>query len=374
MSRMLALALLVLAACPTPKPRDKQVLADPVAVTDRDVRAAAIAELVDEVLLSYERDEPPQLDTTMLSHVGAARIGVGPGDVLIGRELERAPSRWPLDVDPRTPTEARSKRLEVYLARDATAAWVFDEISWRIPMCGRTAVIPLRMTALFARDGDRWVPVFEHLSFAHEPTPSHAGELRGVSIRSEVVDRDLADDLSRLLPPLLSRGPLDPGSEDFAKKLRARIGQVMATTPDALVLGPKLDSEWRGNDVLGSQLWHLALTADDRRVGTVGRSLDTATVAYWIGNFVANLPARPGYPAGRTRMRGTFVFEKRCATENKDCRWVIVQAHVSQPIDDGPDASNSHESLAGLIFGTALLSPKPLEVTCDDGTRAVGSR
>jgi hypothetical protein len=122
-------------------------------------------------------------------------------------------------------------------------------------------------------------------------------------------------------------------------------------------------------------------------VGTIG---NPGTVAYWIGNFVATLAARPGIAAGKARVRGTFVFERRrsvkadakesgtesgrepgCSEKPEECRWVLVQGHVSQPIDDGPDASGQRYDvvdLTTLVFGTSLVSPKPLEVTCDDGS------
>ena len=113
------------------------------------------------------------------------------------------------------------------------------------------------------------------------------------------------------------------------------------------------------------------------------------TVAYWIGNFVATLPARPGIPAGKARVRGTFVFERRhmakaepgrpaprsggqiCVRKPGECRWVLVQGHVSQPVDDGPDPSGERHDLVTLttaVFGTSLVSSAPLEVTCDDGS------
>ena len=145
MRRLVLIALL--AGCPKQQVKDQPPLADNTAVVDRDGRIAIIAELKSEILTSYERDEPPEIESSMISPaVGTIRVGVGPGDVLLGEELERAPSRWPLDVTPATPTEARSKKLEIHLAQDASAAWVTDEISWRIKTCGRTAVIPLRMT------------------------------------------------------------------------------------------------------------------------------------------------------------------------------------------------------------------------------------
>ena len=36
--------------------------------------------------------------------------------------------------------------------------------------------------------------------------------------------------------------------------------------------------------------------------------------------------------------------------------------HVSKPIDD--------KELAQRVFGTALVSEKPLQITCDDGSRS----
>lgn len=375
-----ALAILALGACPSRRVR--QVPSKDVTTSDeRDPRGRIKAELEDQILTSYERDEPPDIDTAMVDpRIGAARIGVGPGDVLVGADLARAPSRWPLDVDPRTPTEARSKRLEIHLAQDGTAAWAFDEISWRVRSCGRTAAIPLRMTALFAREGDRWIGVFEHLSFGRLPAPALDGKLRGTSIRSAVASSDLVDELSGVLAQ----------AQLGAKRAPAAI----ATGPEAVIVGPDIYDEWHARDVLTSNLAMFALRAEDRRVGTIGPTPADTTIAYWIGNFVAALPARPGVAAGKARLRASFVFELRfttelsanpprlsyglyksapCRRDPKSCgspRWVLVQGHVSQPVDDGPDASGKRYDtvdLATLVFGTSLISPKPLALTCDDG-------
>src|SRR5512139_73360 len=111
------LFLLALAGCPKQQVREQPPLGDQVAVVDRDARIAMIAELKSEILTSYERDEPPEIESSMIApQIGTIRVGVGPGDVLVNEELERAPSRWPLDVTPATPTEARSKKLEIHLA------------------------------------------------------------------------------------------------------------------------------------------------------------------------------------------------------------------------------------------------------------------
>ena len=373
MRRVLLIALL--AACPGKQVKEQPPLADNTAIVDRDGRIAMIAELKSEILTSYERDEPPEIESSMISPaVGTIRVGVGPGDVLANEELERAPSRWPLDVTPATPTEARSKKLEIHLAQDASAAWASDEISWRIKACGRTAVIPLRMTSLFARDGDRWVLVFEHLSFGRAPAPVRDGTLRGRTLKDARIDPDVHDALSRVLAPVLSRSI-------------AKAPYVVSTGPEALIIGPDVIDEWQGPEMLNARVAAGSLRAEGRRVGVVGRRVETATIAYWVGNFVADLPARPGVAAGKVRFRGSFVFERRRENKTKKtrvepcskilsnaeesenpCKWIVVQGHVSQSIDDGPDPDpmkRDYVDLASVVFGTSLMSPKPLELTCE---------
>jgi hypothetical protein len=121
---------------------------------------------------------------------------------------------------------------------------------------------------------------------------------------------------------------------------------------------------------------------EDRRVGTVGRAPGDATVAYWVGSYVADIPARPGFGAGKVRMRVTHVFEKRpvpardprtgarrsCAKDPagakkapSDCRWQLVQSHMSQPITD--------DELTRRVFGTALISARPLQLDCSEAAR-----
>jgi len=116
-------ALLLLLACAKPVVKEAQPLVDPVATNDGDRLSAMKTELENDILESYDRDEAPELETGMLSPaIGGARIGVGPGDMLIAQDLRRAPSRWPLNVDRATLTSVRSKRLAVSFAIDETAA------------------------------------------------------------------------------------------------------------------------------------------------------------------------------------------------------------------------------------------------------------
>ena len=372
---------LILSACGAPPPPAPPRSDIPLSYGESDdVRAKRmIGDLEDDVLSSYERDDLPDIDTPLIPPaVGPARIGVGPGDVLFGDEVrQRASSRWPLFIASGTlKTEVRSKALDVHLAqpgkdRVVSAAWLSDEVSWRIDVCGHAAAIPLRMTALYAHDGDRWVEVFEHLSFARIPYPyampdgSPGNELRGSPMikRGEqpIVDRKLADELSGVLQSLFSRKP-------------ARIAEVVSLDPEhvaednprapapTLILPPDPEGEWHGDkDVtLLASLVDGTLRAEDRRIGTIGPSVARSTVAYWVGNFVADLEARPGIPAGKVRLRGTFVFEKR------DKKWIVVQGHLSEPIDDF--------DLATLVFGTSLISEKPLQLSCEARPPATGSR
>jgi hypothetical protein len=302
-------------------------------------------------MTSYERDELPEVETLLIDpNVGPARIGVGPGDIYLGEEVGRlASSRWPLQIAPGTPMTVRSKRLRIRLAHDrqVSAAWVSDELSWRLTFCNRTAVIPLRVTGLYAHDGDRWVQVYEHLSLGRTPQPTADGTLRGKEIPEAVVNRGISDELSRALNNLISGDPARVKSAVAAS----------ATTDDPMkpagpfLLGPDANAEWEGLDVASARLIDGTLALDRPRVGTIGKP-GRATVAYWVGNMVADLRHHPGTPASKVLLRGSFVFEKRGGT------WGIVQGHVSQPIDD--------IDLAQLIYGTALLSDKPLQVTCDD--------
>jgi hypothetical protein len=365
--------LLLLAGCTGGAQRPSGAPAVPeTAVEDAATRLAHLQnQLRDDILSSYERDEPPEIESGMIApRIGTARIGAGPGDVYLAGDLARAPSRWPLDVDRSIRTDVRSKRLDIHIAADETAAWTADEVSWRIEVCNRIAVIPLRITALYAHDGDRWVPVFEHLSFGQRPAPPTAvdGPLPK-AIKTEVASGDLRDELSGILGRGLFRTPRDP--------------QVAALDTSALVLGPGVEDEWRAAQVLQAQL--PAGRLEERRVGFVGRDPAAATIAYWIGNYIADLPARGEVPAGKVRMRVTHVFEKRrplapgaarersapvvdsCAPDpddndkSADCRWQLVQSHMSRPISD--------DELTAVVFGKAAR-PKPLQMDCSDGFRA----
>ena len=370
-----ALLVAALAAC-TSQPHAAIVSHPDNGATGETSEAHAkrlIAELEDDIVSGYERDDPPDIDTRLIpASVGPARIGVGPGDVLFGDDVrQRASSRWPLYVPPSTATSVRSKRLDVHLSHDhgcgridPCAAWMSDEVSWRIDACGHTAVIPLRVTALYAHDGDRWVEVFEHLSFARVPQPyyvpsSDGGyqvELRGGPMirprEQPIVDRRLADELSGVLQALFSRNTARIKSVVSTDNKHMAEDDPTSPAP-TLMLAPDPDSEWHGDQDVArlATLVDGTLRAEDRRIGTIAQAGNTPTIAYWVGNFVADLAAHSGIAAGKVRLRGTFVFEKRGS------QWVVVQGHLSEPIDDA--------DLAQLVFGSSLVSDKPLQLSCN---------
>jgi hypothetical protein len=363
-ARRALIGLAALAAgCPGPPPHPVTGSTDRPSRDEETRLTRQYDELQDDILTSYDRDEPLEIATGMIDpRIGVVRIGAGPEDVYLAGA---SASRWPIEVDRLSRPEVRSKHLEIQIALDQTAGWMSDELSWRIRQCDRTVVIPLRITALYARDGDRWVTVFEHLSFARPPNAGDAPPAR--PIKTEVASGDLRDELSGVLARSLFREPHDP--------------LVAAQSGGALVLGPGITDEWHDAQVLEAHL--PAGTFEERRVGLVGRHADTATIAYWVGNYNATLPARPGVPASKAAMRVTHVFERRwfaardgqpvdgksCGLDDsqardsarrKDvqehCRWMLVQTHMSQPITD--------DELTGLVFGTSLVSIKPLRLDC----------
>src|SRR3569833_4606091 len=147
-----------------------------------------------------------------------------------------------------------------------------DEVSWRITQCGRTAVIPLRITALYAHDGDRWVEVVEHLAFGDVPVASP--ELYGLQVKSQVVDRGFADEMSRTLAPLLyHESARIPAVVSLDPKHLAE-DDIHQPSP-TLLLAPDPDGEWHGTeDVSRAQLIDGVLDADEHQNSTDDPSLE----------------------------------------------------------------------------------------------------
>lgn len=327
-ARTMALVVVAAASCGSPPRRTPPPLADQVGTGAREQGVQAREELRAEILDAYQRDEPPELNLALLPEVGPARIGAGPGDFLVDRELDNAGSRWPLTLDAETPSEARSKVLQLHAAADGSAAWMFDEVSWRITVCERVLVIPLRVTALYARDGDRWVYAVEHVSWG--APASLAEPVLGRNVPSSAATSELATALEAAISPLLAN-PIPPSTS-------------YASAGEAVLIGPTWGQEWHGAEIAGQALSAGPLAVEDARVGVIGRDATRATVAYWVGNLRST--QRP-----QARLRSTFVLERRLG------QWVVVQGHVSAPIDD--------EHLAAMTLGSAKEQLNPLRAKCD---------
>jgi ketosteroid isomerase-like protein len=263
-----------------------------------------------------------------------------------GRSADRLPFRsgepCRADSDPAQPClGVFSKTLGVRVSRDRTTAWVFDEISYRIPHRGRQAAMPLRYTAVYVRDVERWVMVMEHLSY---PLPNElvrelaaTGELaapapmkkHGVPSLWEIVHAHIAlDAAARAQSPIV--GPARPVSE-----------QRVILLPD-----PR-------DELRGAEIFTAPNLADTFGPGTqvAAREMRVffapgARVAWLAGNLAMTTQVE-GKPV-TIGLRVTAVLE-----HDQNARWQVMQAHVSVPM--------RKDQLAARVLGTGLVPRPPAE-------------
>jgi hypothetical protein len=333
----LVIAAALLGACVPPPPGSGRTPpADPFPGSEADDRGRLRRELEAEILDGYSHDQmvdPEAWIGVADPLLGLVRIGTGPEDFLWTRTPETAGNRrrWPLGDG-----WARTKMLELHMTEDGSVAWTFDEVSWRLDACGRTAAVPLRVTALHLRDGERWVPVMEHISYA-QPV-------------GELIER------GRLGPALGGRvAPPAAGIEAGATVERAltirqdatdRV-QLFSSDSDALVLWPDPAHELRGAAVTtGPTLadsFDGAVSIEGYRVGVAGGAGGTAaSIAWWAGTLIVKarrVDAADAESSADIRLRATVVAARDGEV------WRIVQAHVSAPIRD--------EDLGAGVFGAA---------------------
>ena len=254
-------------------------------------------------------------------------LGVRPRDVLVGVAPAAAASDRRLFAA-MAPT-ILAKNLEIHLSPDGSAAWTFDEISYRVTYEGRVASIPIRSTSLFVRDIDRWVLVAEHQSY-----PSGVDELRARAAagRAEQPRRfpsrhtgEPARELVRLVGLLHNAEPRD-------------LGRRVSPGASTLVLLPDADHELRGREAVdGPSL--ATLFGPGATVGLRDYHIGTAkseTVAWMAANLVVRTVVND--EKVDIGMRGTYVFRRG----ERD--WELVQMHVSAPV--------SEAELGRRVFGT----------------------
>lgn len=209
-----------------------------------------------------------------------------------------------------------SKNLEVHVSSDGSVGWVFDEISYRVTYLGREASIPIRSSAVYVRDVDRWLLASEHLSY-----PVALTEVASLALAGELaMPRRFATDFRgarRLAASLVSSvGRLHNGAAGAASAIADR----------ALLVLPGADQELRGEAILEMPLAH----AFGRRA-TVGiRDYRLAVsrserVAWLAANLVVTV--REGGESVELGLRGTYVFERAASGD-----WRLRHGHVSAPL------------------------------------------
>ncbi len=163
-ARIGAALVVMIAACNGTRPPPRAPLVDSAPISEGDASGRLVRELELEVLASYERT---QLDEIAASGVidptvGLTVFGVGQ-DVSVGS----APTeRWPVTSVAGAGVDVVSRRLELFLSGDRTVGWSYDDVSLRLPVCGRIASIPLRVAQVYVRDSERWTLVAEHAAYA----------------------------------------------------------------------------------------------------------------------------------------------------------------------------------------------------------------
>jgi ketosteroid isomerase-like protein len=273
----------------------------------------------------------------------AAMASTAPESVLRRRACGRASDRLPFrigspclpDTDPGQPClGVLSKNLTVRISRDGTTAWVVDELSYRIPYRGRQAAMPLRYTAVFVRDVERWDLVQEHLSY---PLPTRlARELAaaGVLARPARMERHGVPALWEIVHEYLAL--------DAAGRARSKIVTAARdASEDRVILLHNPSGERRGTDLATEASLADAFGPDTQLEARDVRVFSSpgGRVA-WLAANVAVATQHESRPVV-LGMRVTAVLER-----DESAVWQLMQAHVSVPI--------RKEQLSARVFGAGL--------------------
>ncbi|MEZ4402870.1 MAG: hypothetical protein R3B06_22810 [Kofleriaceae bacterium] len=331
MRRLSALAVaLTVAGCPGRAPSRRTALVDSL-VSDRGDRSGILSrELADAVRQSYDE---PGLDAAAAAavidpSVGLVAFGIGPTDVSAGR----APTaRWPVSTVGDRPVRVVSRALEVHLSTDQRVGWAFDEASLELPVCGRTASIPIRVFQVYVRDTERWTLVAEHLAY-----PQAMGRW---------LDAAVGPDGARL-PESIERQPEAVAARAAIAEAIAPDGDRAATwdaSPDALAVWPDPLQVMRGVATRVGPSLATSLEASKLELGGLrlalgpGRAtaIASATLIGQINRVDRTVPIL---------LRATLVLEQAGAT------WRVRAAMASVPITVG--------ALVGRTVGIAASTPQ----------------
>lgn len=324
-------------ATDTPRPGLVHTDTDPTANLIRDLEAA--------VLMNYTQLSLGNDDAYMdgVAHeADLAFLGVSSGDVMVG---PGARSNWVASKPYHRAPGVRvfSKNLRVSLSRDKQVGWISDEISYRVPVdvplgeggvVQRVASIPMRVTAAFVRDVDRWVMVMEHVSYGLRAGDiidmARARELRFPSKlpREGSIAERTADDIAAVVEAFHRKG------DERQRRAIASDDRVVLMLPDpsAEYVGEEVQNAPELAELFGGGSVQVLSTRVSARIGRTA----------WM---LANLRISAGTPEDRALIpaRGSYILEAQ--REQGEWRWRIVQAHISVGLDK--------QQLDRRVFGPA---------------------
>jgi len=290
-------------------------LVDTAPADQGDVSGRLLRELEVEVRASYTR---PSLDAAAAEavidpSVGLTVIGVGP-DAIATRSTPS--ERWPVVAADGSPLRLVSRALELHLSADRTVGWSYDEVSIRLPVCGKVASIPLRVFQVYVRDAERWTLVHEHTTYA-QPMGRWLDAARGA-------------DGARMVTAI-ERQPESRAAQLAVVEAVAADGDrtVWDDRPSALAVWPEPLHVMRGPGTrsgpsLAQSLEATAVSPEGLRLA-LGPGRNVAIVA---ATLLAKLPRTGG--AVQVRLRASFVVER-----DRGERWQVRAALVSVPITVG---------------------------------------
>jgi ketosteroid isomerase-like protein len=309
-------AFVALAACTAPQAPATQATTPTDDTADRALDRAALAHDLETTIRESYASISGGYDEAYLDGLARDRrlvlIDVGPEDVLVGFDARACTMRQQFQNHR---VEILTKRLEVHISEDGTAAWSFDELSYRVLQEGRRVIIPMRSTAVYERRNGRWLLVQEHVSYG---------------IGDDEIWAYAAAQHMGLPAPL--ENWTSPG--EAAATVRALLegaaagGDVPLADADAgtLVVGSDPDAEFRGPAALAHASLR-SLYGDDKtfklrdlRVKTSA----TGQLAWAAANVVVGGTVEGA--AVSLPLRLTWVLELRAGA------WRVVQVHASVPV------------------------------------------
>jgi ketosteroid isomerase-like protein len=311
-SRIAAIVALIAAVAGCPGSKAKPVESTSSSPTIAPPSAELVRQLESAALESLSQLSLGNLDAYaegMRADRPVVLLGAQTGDTFIGD------ARGSSDIDRRPLADLYpqllSKNLDIQVSTTGAVGWVFDEISYRIPVEGRWASVPIRVTAVFTRDVDRWVLAMDHWSYARSTS-----DIAGAGVTVDALAGDREGSGTKALVSLVGR------LENGDKRARA-LGR--STAERALLLLPGPDAEFHGDQITAAP----TLPELFGQKGTVGlrqhrvEVAPTGDVAWMATNLVLS-----GSDL-ELLLRATYVFV------HGERGWQVVQEHISAPVPEG---------------------------------------